>query len=95
MTGTSRLAELIDAHVSEPWPESVERGSEYGGVDLVMAGADIVGIAMSLMPARLRGEERAHLRTIAASLERVLDQLPAEARGYFLGLIDIAREAGR
>ena len=33
------------AHVAERFPESVERGEDYGEVDAVMIGADICGWA--------------------------------------------------
>jgi hypothetical protein len=78
-------------HLAAPWPESVERGNEYSGLDIVMVDADIYGYstrAKSLSP-----DERDSLSVAARDLEAVLGRLPEDAQPYFERLIPIARLA--
>jgi hypothetical protein len=76
-------------HFAAPWPEPVERGNEYCGIDPVMVDADTYGCATrakSLSP-----DERESLCAAARNLEAVLGQLPEDARPYFERLVQIAR----
>jgi hypothetical protein len=83
------LRALLREHLATPWPESVERGSEYGGVDLVLIDADIFGLASREGPAS--ADDRAWLATTADNLEDLLGQLPVDARPYFGRLVEVAR----
>lgn len=79
---------MLREHLATPWPESVERGSEYDGVDLVLVDADIFAVASREEPA---ADDRAWLITTADNLENVLAQLPVAARPYFGCLVEVAR----
>ena len=77
--------------MAEPFPESVEKGEEYGEVDAVMIDADIYGWATragSLPP-----DEKARFRQAADQLERSLAAFPAEARPYYERVLRIAHLA--
>ena len=79
------------AHLADPFPESVEKGEDYGEVDAVMIGADIYGWASragSLAPVEVAG-----LRQAADELERSLVAFPLEARPYYERVLRIARLA--
>lgn len=76
-------------HLAAPWPEAVERGSEYGGIDPVMVDADIYGFATRARS--LRPDERDRLHATVRELEAVLVQLPEDAQPYFERLIRMAR----
>ena len=72
-----------------PWPEAVERGSEYDGVDLVLVDADIFAIASREGP--INPDDRAWLASTADKLEGLLAKLPVAAQPYFGRLVEIAR----
>ena len=79
---------------AEPFPESVEKGSQYGEVDAVMIDADIYGWASHVASGvRLRGDQRPGLQSSADELERSLDAFPQDARPYYERLLRIARLA--
>lgn len=84
---------LLEEHARERWPDSVERGSEYGGVELVMADADIYGWALAARDLRLTPDVRSRLRDLVDSLDEALDTIPAEARPYFQRLVRLGRIA--
>ena len=44
----SDLDAEMRAHLAEPFPDSVEKGEDYGEVDAVMIGADIYGWALAV-----------------------------------------------
>ena len=78
-------------HRAEPFPTSVEKGEEYGGVDAVLVGADIVGWASQAD--FLDSIQRRSLREIADDLSESLDAFPEDARPYYRRLLRIARLA--
>lgn len=80
---------MLREHLATPWPESVERGSEYDGVNLVLVDADIFAVVSREEPAS--ADDRAWLVKTADNLENVLAQLPVAARPYFGCLVEIAR----
>lgn len=85
------LASEMRAHMAEPFPDSVQKGEDYGDVDAVMIGADIYGWAdraSSLSPVDI-----ARLRLAAEELERSLPAFPATARPYYERLLRIAHLA--
>jgi hypothetical protein len=82
--------EDLDAHLSEPFPPSVDKGEVYGVVDPVLVGADIVGY---IRHGQLDPVPRRSLREIADQLARSLDAFPADARPYFQRLQRIAQRA--
>ncbi len=84
----------MQLHYAQPFPESVEKGSEYGEVDAVMIDADIMGWAsFAASGIRLRGDQRSGLQRAADELERSLDTFPKDARPYYERLLRIARLA--
>jgi len=85
----SELADEMQAHMAEPFPESVERGLGYGEVDAVMIGADIYGWATRATT--LSRDERRRLGRAHDELERSIHALPSEARPYYVRLLRIAR----
>lgn len=79
------------AHMAEPFPESIEKGEDCGGVDPVMIDADIYGWASradSLSP-----DEKARVVQAADELERALAAFPVEARPYYARILQIAHLA--
>jgi hypothetical protein len=85
------LAEEMQLHMAEPFPDSVEKGLDYGEVDAVMIGADIYGWATR---AGLLSElERARLLQAADELQRSIGAFPADARPYYDRILRIARLA--
>ena len=88
------LATEMQRHYAQPFPESVEKGSEYGEVDAVMIDADIMGWASFVaFGVRLRGDQRPGLQRAADELERSLGAFPEDARPYYERLLRIARLA--
>lgn len=89
MERSSECAAVMDQHLSAPWPESLERGDEIGGLDLAMVDADISGWAMRA--GSLTHDDRRALGDTCESLEDVLPLLPVEARAYFERLIQLGQ----
>lgn len=85
------LEDELDHHRAEPFPASVEKGSEYGGVDAVLVGADIVGWASQAD--FLDPIQRRSLRALADDLSESLEAFPEDARPYYGRLLRIARLA--
>jgi hypothetical protein len=83
------LAAEMKAHMREPFPDSVEKGEEYGEVDAVMIDADIYGWATRA--GSLSELDRARLLKAADELERSLAAFPPEARPYYERVLRIAR----
>lgn len=83
------------AHFWADWPESVERGAEVDGLDLVMADADIYGWAVASLRGEVTDAERAKLSSIADCLEGAIPALPENAREYFDRLVTLARLAAK
>ena len=79
------------AHVAERFPESVERGEDYGEADAVMIGADICGWASRV--GSLGPPDLGRLRQAADELERSLAAFPTEAQPYYERVLRIARLA--
>lgn len=87
------LRRALRAHLAAPWPESVERGSEIGELDLVKADADIYGWAVASLHGQLTKAERVELTSIADRLEDAVPALPGAASEYFGRLIELGRIA--
>jgi hypothetical protein len=85
----SDLDAEMKAHDAEPFPESIEKGADYGEVDAVMVGADIYGWATRA--GFLSAPERSELLRAAEALKRSIAVLPPDARPYYERLIRIAR----
>ncbi len=77
--------------MAEPFPDSVEKGEEYGEVDAVMIDADIYGWASRA--SSLSSVDVARLRQAAEGLERSLGAFPFEAQPYYERVLRIARLA--
>ncbi|MFZ2016332.1 MAG: hypothetical protein WAV00_21135 [Nocardioides sp.] len=82
-------AELAE-HRAAPFPESVDKGRDYGDVDPVLIDADIFGWASQ---DRLSGVQKQSLRAAADELARSLDAFPPDARPYCERLLRLARRA--
>jgi len=85
------LAEEMRLHIAEPFPDSVEKGLDYGDVDAVMIGADIYGWATRA--GSLSELDRSRLRQAADELERSIGAFPADAQPYYERILRIARLA--
>ena len=85
------LAAEMKAHMREPFPDSVEKGADYGEVDAVMIGADIYGWASR--SGSLCTLDRSRLQQATQELERSLAACPPEARPYYERVLRIARLA--
>ena len=90
------LRELLDDHSKQPFPTSVVKGLDYGGVDAVMVGSDIFGWASAIARGdALATDERSRLEELRTELAAALPAFPAQARPYYSALIDIADAALR
>ena len=85
----------LAAHSKEPFPDSVEKGIDYGEVEPVLIDADIYGWAQSIAfgSSPLHPEDRKRLSQAADELERSISTFPVEARPYFERILRIARLA--
>lgn len=91
MVGVERLRPLLREHLTDPFPESVEKGQDYGSVDPVMIDADIVGWVMRLVnTGPLPTEDRAGLEGARARLLGSLPALPSDSRPYYERLVEMA-----
>ena len=85
----ANLQWLMREHLSDGWPESVERGSEIGGVDVVLVDADIYGWATQAET--LSPTQADALRTTTGELRAVVGRFPSDAQPYFRRLLEVAR----
>jgi hypothetical protein len=77
--------------MAEPFPDSVEKGLDYGEVDAVTIGADIYGWATRA--GSLSVLERSRLAQAAEELKRSMEAFPPDAQPYFKRVLRIARLA--
>jgi hypothetical protein len=87
----NNLTEEMRLHMAEPFPNSVEKGLDYGEVDAVMIGADIYGWA--IRAGSLSELERTRLARAAAELDRSIEAFPPDAQPYYVRILRIARLA--
>ena len=82
------LKRLFDAHEKDAWPESLERGSKFEGVEVVMLDADAVGIVHSFLGCshRLDVHQTKILREIKRELKLLVPKLDSGSRPYFARL---------
>ena len=85
------LAEEMRLHLTEPFPDSVEKGLDYGEVDAVMIGADIYGWATHA--GSLSDLDRSRLGQAADELQRSITAFPPDAQPYYARILRIARLA--
>jgi hypothetical protein len=83
------LAEEMRLHMAEPFPESLEKGLDYGEVDAVMIGADIYGWATRA--GSLSELDRSRLAQAVDELQRSIGGFPADARRYYERVLRVAR----
>jgi hypothetical protein len=91
LRAVTTLAEVMRLHMAEPFPESVEKGLDYGEVDAVMIGADIYGWATRA--GSLSELDRSRLVQAADELQRSITAFPADAQPYYERILRIARLA--
>ncbi|WP_439592410.1 hypothetical protein [Microbacterium sp.] len=89
MAESSELQQLMDEHFAAPWPDSVERGAEYRGVDAVMVDANIFGWATRA--GSLTREEILELSQSCNHLDAAIPWIPLRAQPSFERLVQIAR----
>jgi hypothetical protein len=82
------LAEEMRLHMAEPFPDSVEKGLDYGEVDAVMIGADIYGWATRA--GSLTEPDRSRLAQAADELQRSIGAFPPDAQPYYERILRIA-----
>ncbi len=82
------LAEEMSLHVAQPFPDSVEKGLNYGEVDAVMIVADIYGWASKA--GALTELDRSHLAQAADELKRSVGAFPLDAQPYYERILRIA-----
>jgi hypothetical protein len=83
------LAKEMRLHMADPFPDSVEKGLDYGEVDAVMIGADIYGWATRA--GSLSEPDRSRLAQAADELQRSIHAFPPDARPYYERILRIAR----
>ena len=72
------LAEEMQLHMAEPFPDSVEKGLDFGEVDAVLIGADIYGWASRA--GALSALDRSRLAKAADELERSIAEIHSTPR---------------
>lgn len=82
------LSDEMRRHLAEPFPDSIEKGLDYGEVDPVMIDADIFGWASRAKS--LSALDRQRLTQAKDELERSIHALPPEAQAYYERLVRIA-----
>jgi hypothetical protein len=75
-------------HRVEPFPDSIEKGLDYGEMDPVMIDADIFGWASRAES--LSALDKKRLAQAKDELERSIHALPPEAQAYYERLVRIA-----
>jgi hypothetical protein len=85
------LAEEMCLHMTEPFPDSVEKGLDYGEVDPVMVDANIYGWATRA--GSLSELDQSRLLQTADELERSIAAFPPDAQPYYERILRIARLA--
>ena len=93
-TVADELIEEMRRHWAEPFPDSVEKGLDYGDVDAVMIGPDIYGWAQTVASgSALSHVDRERLRQAAEELRRSIPAFRAEAQPYYERILRIAELA--
>lgn len=87
----SPLDAVLQRHLAEPFPDSVEQDRHYGEVDPVMIGADICGWAARA--SSLSTVECDGLGDALRRLRRSVPEFPTAAQPYYRRLLDIAELA--
>lgn len=85
------LADEMHLHMADPFPDSVEKGLDYGEVDAVMIGADIYGWATRV--GSLSELDWSRLSQAADELQRSIAAFPPDAQPYYKRILRIARLA--
>lgn len=85
------LVDEMRLHMAEPFPDSVEKGLDYGEVDAVMIGADIYGWATRV--GSLSKQDRSRLFEAAEELQRSIAAFPPDAQPYYERILRVARLA--
>jgi hypothetical protein len=85
----NNLTEEMRLHMAEPFPDSVEKGLDYGEVNAVLIDAEIYGWATRA--ASLSELDRTRLSQTADKLQRSIEALPPDAQPYYDRLLRIAR----
>jgi hypothetical protein len=80
-------------HIALPFPESVEKGRDYGEVCPVLIDVDIYGWASQAASGALSSVDRQRFQLARDALLRSLDAFPAEARPYYEQLAALATAA--
>lgn len=86
---SDHLTEEMRLHMAEPFPESVEKGLDYGNVDAVMIDADIYGWATRA--GSLSELDRSRLAQADDELQRSIGAFPPDAQPYYERVLRIAR----
>ena len=88
------LLERQGGHRNVLFPESVEKGIDYGEVDAVMVDADIFGWASRVAGGEaLVTAERLALGKTRGELANSLHEFPKDARPYYKALVTLASAA--
>ena len=78
-------------HMNDPFPDSIDKGIDYGEIDPVMIDADIYGWASRA--AQLSPEDKVRLDQARAELNRSISTIPPDAQPYYVRLVRIAELA--
>jgi hypothetical protein len=89
----SKLQQLLDQHLERPFPTSVVKGTDIGGVDVVMIDADIYGWSLQRAKGVLTDDGADALRRAAQELAGALPLFPTDAQPYYQKLLEVAKEA--
>jgi hypothetical protein len=84
------LEELMTEHQRMPFPDSVEKGADYGEVNSVLIGADIYGLALKASRGELEADDLQTLLVDRDRLVRSIADFPERARSYYELILKLA-----
>jgi len=85
------LQQLMQQHISTPFPASITKGDSYGEVEPVMVGADVYGWALGVARGTpLDDAQRRRLEDTHGALLRSMPSFPDAAQPYYELLAQLA-----
>ena len=83
----------MSAHLDDPFPSSIVKGTSYEPVDPVLVDADVYGWALRVERHEALGaDEREQLVELRNELAASMEAFPSDARPYFERLLQLADE---
>lgn len=89
-----RARRLWEEHARTPFPDEIDKGEEYDGVDAVLTDADAAGVISTIISGRRTpdDQQQAVLEDLHHDLERLTAAVPPRAQPYFNRLSALVAE---